>query len=80
MLTALLFVASVSPWPELQPPGLLVLQVALLLPLVWRGRAPLVVFGAVATAASAQWLIGVQPLPADVALLVALYTVAKRFP
>ncbi|MEL5955237.1 sensor histidine kinase [Streptomyces sp. CLV115] len=80
LLTAVIFVASVGPWPELQPPGLLVLQVALLLPLVWRRRAPLVVFGAVATAASAQWLIGVQPLPADVALLVALYTVAKRSP
>ncbi|GGW58840.1 two-component sensor histidine kinase [Streptomyces lucensis JCM 4490] len=77
LLTAALFVVSVGPWPELQPPGLLILQMALLWPLVWRRRAPLVAFCAVAAAAFVQWLSGVQPIPADVALLVALYTVAK---
>ncbi|MFJ6728467.1 sensor histidine kinase [Streptomyces sp. NPDC091281] len=48
---------------------------ALLLPLAARRRAPLAVFGAVAAAAFAQWLLDLQ-LPADVALLVALYSVA----
>ncbi|MFF1651427.1 sensor histidine kinase [Streptomyces sp. NPDC058240] len=58
-------------------PWLLVLQAALLLPLLWRRRAPSAVFAAVAAAALAQWLADVQ-LPADIALLVALYTVAAR--
>ncbi|MFE4977541.1 sensor histidine kinase [Kitasatospora sp. NPDC056651] len=53
------------------------LTAALTLPLLWRRRAPVAVFGAVAAAAFVQWLAGVQ-LPADVALLVALYTVAAR--
>ncbi|WP_413751938.1 histidine kinase [Streptomyces sp. R-74717] len=58
-------------------PWLLVFQAALLLPLLFRRRAPLAVFAAVAAAAFAQWLVDVQ-LPADIALLVALYTVAAR--
>lgn len=58
-------------------PWLLVFQAALLLPLLWRRRAPLAVFAAVAAAAFAQWLVDVQ-LPADIALLVALYTVAAH--
>src|SRR5690349_20250842 len=45
------------------------LQVALSLPLVWRRRAPLAVFSAVAAAAFVQWLADVQSLT-DVALLV----------
>ncbi|WP_441349467.1 sensor histidine kinase [Streptomyces sp. 1222.2] len=53
------------------------LTAALALPLVWRRRAPLTVFGAVAAAAFVQWLTNVQ-LPADIALLVALYTVAAN--
>ena len=54
-----------------------VLQLALLLPLVWRRRAPLIVFSVVAGVAFVQWLTSV-PLPADVALLVALFTLAVR--
>ncbi|MFF4378365.1 sensor histidine kinase [Kitasatospora sp. NPDC001547] len=50
---------------------------ALALPLVWRRRAPLTVFGTVAAVAFVQWLMDVQ-LPADIALLVALYTVAAN--
>jgi signal transduction histidine kinase len=56
-------------------PWHLVLQVGLLVPLVWRRQAPMLVFGAVAVVAFAQWLTNVS-LPADVGLLVALYTVA----
>ncbi|MFD0346661.1 hypothetical protein ACFQ0M_12310 [Kitasatospora aburaviensis] len=53
------------------------LTAALALPLVWRRRAPLPVFGAVVAAAFVQWLMDVQLL-ADVALLVALYTAAAH--
>ncbi|MGW5732989.1 MULTISPECIES: sensor histidine kinase [Streptomyces] len=53
------------------------LTAALALPLIWRRRAPLTVFGAVAAAAFVQWLTGIQ-LPADIALLIALYTVAAN--
>lgn len=59
-------------------PWYLPLQVALVLPLVWRRRAPMAVFFAVSTAAFVQWLADVR-LPADVALLVAVYTVATCF-
>ncbi|MEU7893817.1 sensor histidine kinase [Nonomuraea sp. NPDC049152] len=75
---AALFVATLGPGQVLQgQPRLLILQVGLLLPLIWRRRAPLAVFGAVAAVAFVQWLVGVQ-LPADVALLIALYTVAAH--
>lgn len=56
-----------------------VLQAALVLPLVWRRRAPRTVFGVIAAVALVQWLLGVQ-LPADAALLIALGTVAARSP
>ncbi len=59
------------------PPELVILQTALLLPLVWRRRAPFAAFCAVAAAAGVQWFVNVQ-LPADLALLVALYTVAAH--
>ncbi|MDF5757751.1 histidine kinase [Spongiactinospora sp. TRM90649] len=55
--------------------GMVALQAGLTLPLVWRRRVPLTAFGVIATVAAIQWLAGAQ-LPADVALLVALYTVA----
>jgi signal transduction histidine kinase len=48
-------------------------------PLAWRRRAPVTVFCVVAVVAFAQWL-GRVPLVADVALLVALYTVAADRP
>ncbi|MFH8221047.1 sensor histidine kinase [Streptomyces sp. NPDC018057] len=58
-------------------PAAVALSSALLLPLLWRRRAPLPVFCAVAAAAFVQWLAGCQ-LPADAALLVALATVAAH--
>jgi signal transduction histidine kinase len=51
--------------------------VALVLPLVWRRRQPTVVFAVAALAGLAQWVVGLQRA-ADLALLVALYTVAAR--
>jgi len=53
--------------------------VLLALPLLWRRRAPVIVLGVIAMVAFAQWLASV-PLLADVALLVALYTVAAHRP
>jgi signal transduction histidine kinase len=54
-------------------------QVALVVPLIWRRRAPSAVFAIIALVALAQWLT-VVPLPADVALLVALFTLAVHAP
>ena len=51
--------------------------VALVAPLVWRRRAPLPVFVIVAAVAFGQWLAGFS-LTADVALLIAIYTVAAH--
>lgn len=59
------------------PAGLFTLLLAL--PLAWRRRAPVTVFLVIAVVAFAQWLANL-PLPADVALLVALYTVAADCP
>ncbi len=55
------------------------LLAGLLLPLVWRRRAPLAMFGVIAATAFAQWLF-FHPFAADFALLVAFYTVAAYEP
>jgi signal transduction histidine kinase len=55
------------------------IDAALVLPLIWRRRRPVAVFGILAAVALVQWAIGLR-LSADVALLVALYTVAAREP
>jgi signal transduction histidine kinase len=60
-------------------PEAVVFTVALVAPLVWRRVAPLPVFLAIAGVAFAHWLDGV-PLTADIALLVAIYTVAVHEP
>ncbi|MEA5362939.1 histidine kinase [Amycolatopsis sp., V23-08] len=75
LLLALLLLNVVTTRPPRELPAAVTFTVVLMLPLVWRHRAPRTVFGAVAAVASVQWLLDVQ-LPADIALLVALYTVA----
>jgi signal transduction histidine kinase len=55
--------------------GTLALQAGLLLPLLWRRRAPSAALAMTAAVFVAQWSLGVF-LRADVALLVALYSVA----
>ncbi len=55
----------------------LALQGGLVLPLLWRRRKPLSVFGAVVAVFALQWILGIA-LRADVALLVALYGLALR--
>lgn len=52
-------------------------QLGLVAPLAWRRRAPLGVFACVAAVAFGQWAADLR-MPADVALLVALYTVAAQ--
>jgi signal transduction histidine kinase len=52
---------------------------ALIVPLVWRRRAPFAVFCLVAAVAFAHWWADVS-LAADIALLVAIYTVAVQEP
>ncbi|MFF4393689.1 sensor histidine kinase [Streptomyces sp. NPDC001552] len=73
----LLLLNVVTTHPARELPVAAALTTALALPLLWRRRAPLAVFGAVAAAAFVQWLVNVQ-LPADIALLVALYTAAAH--
>ncbi|MFJ8437224.1 sensor histidine kinase [Kitasatospora sp. NPDC094019] len=77
-LAAALFLLTLGPGRVADGRGF-ALQTALVLPLVWRRRAPRSVFAVIAAAALAQWLLGVQ-LPADAALLVALGTVSARAP
>ncbi|WP_433235793.1 sensor histidine kinase [Streptosporangium sp. CA-135522] len=78
LLAAVLFLATLGPGQVLQGrPELVVFQTALVLPLVWRRYAPSAVFGLIAAVAGVQWLVGVQ-LPADAALLVALYTLGAH--
>lgn len=79
LLAAVIFLATLGPGQVAArgEPGPLLLQVALVVPLVWRRRAPLTVFCVIAAAAAIQWVADVQ-LPADAALLVALYTVGAR--
>lgn len=60
---------------QLPVAGMLALQVGLVLPLLWRRRKPLPAFGAVVTVFVLQWALGVA-LRADVALLVALFSLA----
>jgi signal transduction histidine kinase len=64
--------------PSLIPPPAWswLLIVALVVPLVWRRRAPFLVFLLVAAAALAQWFAH-ELLAADLAPLVAFYTVAS---
>ncbi|MER8187249.1 histidine kinase [Kitasatospora sp. NPDC094015] len=60
---------------QLQPAAMLVLQAGLVLPLLWRRRSPTAAFAAVMTVFVVQWSLGAA-LRADVALLVALYSLA----
>ncbi len=52
---------------------------ALLVPLLWRRRHPVGVFVVLGAVAFCQWLLGAHVV-ADVAILIALYTVTSRSP
>jgi signal transduction histidine kinase len=74
---ALLLAVVCTPWLLTTDPGpaAWLLQGALLLPLAWRRSYPSAVFAVVCAVALAQWFAGLR-LVADLALLVALSTVA----
>ncbi|MEV4295467.1 sensor histidine kinase [Microbispora rosea] len=59
-------------------PGLLLLSAALIVPLVWRRDHPREVFAVVAAVSFVQWLLNIVVLPANIAVLVALYNVVSR--
>lgn len=84
-LTALVLLIAVPPvlirglgrtWPG--SVGMLLLSAGLCLPLVWRRVATVPAFAAVIGVGLVQLLTDVRPLPADLAILVAIYTVASR--
>jgi len=58
-------------------PSVWVLQLALVLPLTFRRRAPYAVFAVTAAVAFVQWLTS-HGMPADLGVLFALYTVAAH--
>ncbi|MEU1086599.1 sensor histidine kinase [Streptomyces sp. NPDC005892] len=55
--------------------GMLAFQAGLILPLLWRRRRPLAAFAAIAAVFVLQWAVGAA-LRADIALFVALYSLA----
>ncbi|MFF4548542.1 sensor histidine kinase [Streptomyces sp. NPDC001406] len=55
--------------------GMLALQTGLVVPLLWRRRAPAVAFGATTAVFVLQWSLGAA-LRADIALFIALYSLA----
>jgi signal transduction histidine kinase len=72
----LLAACLVFPWKlAVQRPENILFQAALIIPLIWRRRAPSLVFSIIAGVAFVQWITTVA-LPADVALLIALFTLA----
>jgi len=64
-------------WSDFASYRAAIVQTALISTLIFRRRYPTAVFLAASAIAFAQWLLGV-PLLGDVALLVALYTVAAH--
>jgi signal transduction histidine kinase len=66
-----------QPFPV--PHQVLIFSFALAIPLLWRRRRPELVFGALCVVGFIQW-VTTTPVPADVALLIAFYTVAATAP
>ncbi|MEU8197380.1 sensor histidine kinase [Microbispora amethystogenes] len=59
-------------------PVLLLLSAVLVVPLLWRRNHPREVFAVVSVVSFAQWLLNIAVLPANLAVLVAMYGVAAR--
>jgi signal transduction histidine kinase len=66
------------PAPPLGIPGYLALSAALLAPLIWRRALPVRMFALIALLSFLQWLVAIQPIPANLAVVVAMYGVAAR--
>lgn len=62
-------------FPRLPTAGMLPLQLGLVLPLLWRRRRPMAAFGVIAAVFVVQWSLDAV-LRADVALFIALYSLA----
>jgi signal transduction histidine kinase len=80
--SALMLFVLTAPRDRLEhPPQSLqwVLSIALVLPLVFRRRAPMVVFAVLAAIALVQWQLH-RLVGADLAVLIAFYTVAAHAP
>ncbi|WP_328483385.1 sensor histidine kinase [Streptomyces sp. NBC_00377] len=60
---------------ELPVAGMLAVQAGLVLPLLWRRRKPAAAFAAITAVFVLQWSLG-APLRADIALFIALYSLA----
>ncbi|MFI6298786.1 sensor histidine kinase [Nonomuraea sp. NPDC050790] len=58
--------------------GYLGLSGILLLPLLWRSSRPVPAFAVIAAISFVQWLLKLDPIPANLAVLVALFSVAYR--
>jgi len=58
----------------------LVTQALLVIPLAWRRTRTLPAGAAVAVVALAQWALGITPMPADVAVILAVYALAAFAP
>ncbi|MFC4057494.1 sensor histidine kinase [Planomonospora corallina] len=85
LLFAGYFLVSVTLNPDLYPgdvppAALWALGAALVVPLFWRRRWPVPVFGVVALVCFVQWLAGVEATPVNLAVLVAMYAVASYRP
>jgi signal transduction histidine kinase len=76
-LVALAVLALAATNASYRSPERIAFTIALVAPLLWRRRAPLLVFLTIAAVALAHWLADEQLL-ADSALLVAIYTVAAQ--
>ncbi|WP_106397280.1 sensor histidine kinase [Actinocorallia populi] len=74
LLAYALFVMRAVPDPKVH----LLVIFGLLTPLVWRRKWPRTVFAVVALVSFAQWMAGMHPQVANMAVMIALYTVATR--
>ncbi|ETK33902.1 sensor histidine kinase [Microbispora sp. ATCC PTA-5024] len=77
LLSASAFSSPGSP-VHLGRTGILLLSLVLLVPLLWRRRYPREVFAVVALLCFGQWVADIQIVPADLAVLIAMYAVASR--
>ena len=75
-IAAFLLVLATPSWMRPNHPWAVPVYAALTLPLIVRRRYPVPVFAVIAAAAGVQWLFFPQIGPHDLAVLVALYTVA----